>query len=124
MSARLSAVQYDRKTDAVIYAAVGAVPLNLYFNVYVPLSLGLSAASVLNNIDTAIAVFCSTVPIGGYTGATANEVPYDLLIEVIMNANKGTVDLQLLNPPNNLPIAPTSVPVPGTRNPASQVFFV
>jgi hypothetical protein len=105
-------------------SAVGTLALNLYFNVYVPKSSGLSATAVLNNIDAAIAAFCSTVPIGGYTGQTANEIPYDLLIDVIMNANKGTVDLQLLTPSGNLPIAATSVPVPGTRNPASQVFFV
>jgi hypothetical protein len=105
-------------------AAVGTVALNLLFNVYILKSAGIGVAAALNAIDTAIALFCSNVPIGGYTGSIPNIVPYDDLIDVIMNANKGTVDLQLLTPGGNLPVAPTSVPVPGTRNPACQVFFV
>jgi baseplate J-like protein len=105
-------------------SAVGTVPLNLLFNVYILSTAGVSAAVALSNIDAAIAAFCSTVPIGGFTGAAPNIVPYDELIDVIINANKGTVDLQLLNPSGNLPIASTSVPVPGTRNPACGVFFV
>jgi hypothetical protein len=105
-------------------AAVGTVPLNLLFNVYILGSTGVSAAVALANIDLAIATFCSNVPIGGFTGSVPNIVPYDELIDVIINANRGTVDLQLLNPSGNLPIGLTSVPVPGTRNPASQVFFV
>jgi hypothetical protein len=108
----------------VTVSPVGTVPLNLLFNVFVLASSGLSVAAILNNIDTAIAAFCSTVPIGGETGSIPNIVPYDQLIDVIFNANKGTVDLQLLNPSGNLAIAPTAVPVPGTRNPASQVFLV
>jgi hypothetical protein len=105
-------------------AAVGTVALNLLYNVYVSQSSGLSAAAVKANIDTAVALFCSTVPIGGLTGSVPNIIPYDDLIDVIFNANRGTVDLQLLNPGANLPIAPTSVPVLGVTQSGSQVFFV
>lgn len=97
-------------------AAVGTLPLNLNFNVYVRTSSGLAAVSILNNIDNAIAAFCASAPIGGFTTPKgANYIPYDELVDVIMNANPGTVDLQLLNPSADLPIATTSVPVPGTR---------
>ncbi len=105
-------------------AAVGELPLNLLFNVYIQKSTGVSVAVALANIDLAIEAFCASSPIGGFTGKTTNIIPYDELIDVIMNANKGSVDLQLLNPGGDLPIAPTSVPVPGTRSPSSQVFLV
>ena len=106
-------------------AAVGTVPLNLLFNVFISKSSGLLTATVLSNIDTAIANYCASVPIGGVTGSQPNIVPYDELVDVIMNANgSASVDLQLLNPGGNLPIATTSVPVPGTRSPSCQVFFV
>lgn len=107
-------------------APVGTLPLNLNFNVYVKTSSGLAAVTILNNIDTAIAAYCSSVPIGGFTTPKqANYIPYDELVDVIFNANPGTVDLQLLNPGADLAIAPTSVPVPGTRiaGPAN-VFLV
>jgi hypothetical protein len=107
-----------------IVAAVGTVALNLLYNVFISTSSGLSVAAAKANIDTAIALFCSTVPIGGQTGSVPNIVPYDELIDVIFNANRGTVDLQLLNPSGNLPIAPTSVPVLGVTQSGSQVFFV
>jgi hypothetical protein len=105
-------------------AAVGTLALDLFFNVYVKTSSGLSSAQVLANIDAAVQVFCQNTPIGGYTTTTANIIPFDLLVETIMNANPGTQDLQLLNPAGDLAISTTAVPVPGTRNPASQVFFV
>lgn len=105
---------------------VSPVPLNLNFNVYVKTSTGATPFSVLTNIDNAIAAFCASAPIGGFTTPKgANYIPVDELIDVIMNANPGTVDLQMLNPAIDLPIAATAVPVPGTRiATAANVFLV
>jgi hypothetical protein len=109
----------------VTVSAVGSVPLNLNFNVYVRQSSGLSATQVLANIDAAVQTFCQTTPIGGFTTSQPNIIPYDDLIDVIMNANPGTIDLQLLNPSGNLPVGTTSVPVSGTRTATTaNVFFV
>jgi hypothetical protein len=103
-------------------SAVGQVALNLVYTVYIPTSSGLTAATVIANINTAIANYCSTVPIGGVTGSAGNIVPYDELIDVIMNANPGTRDLQLTNPSGNVSIPPTSVPVPGSTTGGTVVF--
>ena len=109
----------------VTVAAVGTVPLNVLYNVFVKQSTGLSAAQVLANIDSALTAFCQATPIGGYTTSAPNIVPYDELIDVIINANPGTLDLQLNNPGGNLPIGPTSVPVLGTtQSTSANVFFV
>lgn len=110
----------------VTVAAVGVVPLNLLYNVYVRQSSGLSAAQVLANIDAAVTTFCQNTPIGGYTTPVAtNYLPYDDLVDVIFNANPGTIDLQLQNPSGNLPIGATSVPILGTtQSTAANVFFV
>ena len=106
-------------------AAVGTVALNVLYNVYVRRSTGLSAAQVIANIDAALTVFCENTPIGGYSTTAPNIIPYDLLIDVIENANPGTVDLTLINPGGNLPIGTTSVPVLGTtQSTSANVFFV
>lgn len=107
-------------------AAVGTVDLNPVFNVWIPQSKGLSQTQVLANINAALSVYCSTTPIGGVSTSAPNIVPYDELVDVIMNANPGTIDLQLLTPAGNLPIGTTSVPVLGTAAaaPPCQVFFV
>jgi len=110
----------------VTVSAVSTVSLNVNFNVYIKTSSGLSATQVLNNIDLAIANFCAAAPIGGFTTPKgANYIPYDDLVDVIFNANPGTVDLTLLNPPGDLAIPTTAVPVPGVRTATTaNVFFV
>ncbi len=109
----------------VTVAAVGTVPLNVLYNVYVKQSSGLSATQVLANIDSALTLFCQNTQIGGYTTSAPNIVPYDELVDVIINANPGTVDLTLIQPGGNLPIGPTSVPVLGTtQSTSANVFFV
>jgi hypothetical protein len=124
IAAALQATAVPLSTTATV-AAVGTVPLDLFYNVYVRQSTGLSAAQVIANINDAARTFCQTAPIGGWTTTAPNIIPYDELIDVIINANPGTVDLQLLNPPGNLPIGTTSVPVPGTTSvTTANVFFV
>ena len=105
-------------------AAVGTVALNIQYRVWIQASSGITVAQAMANVNAAVATFCAGVPIGGYSTTAPNILPYDDLIDVIFNANKGTIDLQLLNPPGNLPIGTTSVPVPGVPSLASQVFFV
>jgi Baseplate J-like protein len=102
-------------------SAVTEVPLNLFYNVYVQNSSGRENA-IKQNINSAVNAFCSTAPIGGFSTSQPNIIPYDELVDVIMNANRGTVDLQLYNPPGNVAIASTSVPTLGTTNGGSQVL--
>jgi hypothetical protein len=112
VNAAIQAICVPLSVTAVV-AAAGQVALNLVYTVYFPASRGVASSTIVNNINTSIAAYCATVPIGGVTGALPNIIPYTKLEEIIIDANPGTIEVVLTNPPGDLSISPTSVPVPG-----------
>ena len=103
--------------------------LALAFTVVIRANANLTAAQALTNIDDALANYCATFPIGGlnsFVSGFNNYIPYDGIVQTIMNANPGTVDLALAAfsgaGGSNGQILVTDIPV--LLSPASAVTFI
>jgi hypothetical protein len=117
VSAALQLLATPQGVTATVYAASNA-PLNLSYRVYVTASGNLSTAQITTNISSALAQYLATVPIGGHNTSAPNIVPRSDIIATILDANPGTLDVQITAPSGgDFTLLPQQVPVVGTLVP-------
>lgn len=114
-----AALQFLVEPDGVTVVTIAAqnFPVNIAYTVYVRSGGTLTPTQIQNNISTALALYFASVPIGGITTSTSNIVPINEVVQTIMNANGGTLDVSLTanGGTGNLAVAqPFYVPVLGT----------
>jgi hypothetical protein len=114
-----AAIQFLCTPQAVTSLVVAAsnLPIDIAYTVYVQAGGSTTTTQIKANISNALAEYLATVPIGGVSASAPNIVPLDALIATIMNANGGTVDLQMINPTTSRAISAGFVPVLGTVTP-------
>ena len=112
-----SAIQALAVPDAVTVGVGGAssVAINITATVYIRAGSGLTAANAIVEIDDALANYYASVPIGGISTTAPNIIPIAELIETILTANAGTIDVTMSVPSIPPSMTTSGIPVSGTN---------
>lgn len=106
----------------VVVNAATPISVNVTATVYVKTSSGLTNGQITTNIDDALATYFAGVPIGGYTTTAPNILPTSDLINTMIDANSGTIDVVMTTPSTAVSVGQSGVPQSGTI--AITVVFV
>jgi hypothetical protein len=99
----------------VVVASAVAVTVNPVLTVYVKTQAGLTAATVIANIEDQLATYFATVPIGGVNTTAQYVLPNSEILEQVFKANAGTVDAAFPTPtPSSTVLGANGIPVLGT----------
>jgi hypothetical protein len=112
-----AAIQDLAVPDAVTVQAAAATPvlINVTATVYVKTSSGVTSATIITNIDDALANYYASLPIGGVTTTAPNIVPLSEIVETIFQANVGTLDVVMTLPSTPPGLTTSGIPQSGTN---------
>jgi uncharacterized phage protein gp47/JayE len=113
VNAAVQALCVPQAVQAIVTGATN-LTIAVTYTVYVTATSSLSPNTIQSNISNALSAYFASLPIGGVIINGTGIVPLDAIVATILNANAGTVDLQVALPTTDLSVGPSLVPVLGT----------